>query len=120
MASDRVLNFSAGPSALPNSVLEQATQGLLNFANSGIGIAEISHRSKEFLACLDELENLIREQLEVPQTHRILFSQGGGTGQFAAVVMNMLARDVLLRPNLPEGEFPCPTFKRKRTACSFV
>ncbi|RXW22703.1 hypothetical protein EST38_g3137 [Candolleomyces aberdarensis] len=104
MASDRVLNFSAGPSALPDSVLEQATQGLLNFANTGIGIAEISHRSKEFLAFLDELESLVREQLEVPQTHRILFAQGGGTGQFAAVVMNMLARDVLLRPNLAEGE----------------
>ncbi|KAJ3497203.1 hypothetical protein NMY22_g19725 [Coprinellus aureogranulatus] len=98
--SERVTNFSAGPSALPLSVLEQATAGLFNFAGTGIGIAEISHRSKEFMAFLEETERDIREQLEVPSTHKILFAQGGGTGQFAAVVMNMLARHVLLHPNL--------------------
>ena len=106
MSSSRVINFGAGPSALPLSVLEEARQGLLDFNGSGIGIAEISHRSKEFLGFLDELEKLIREQLEVPSTHRILFSQGGGTGQFAAVVLNMLARDTLLRPTLAEGVSP--------------
>lgn len=95
---DRVVNFGAGPSALPVSVLEEASKGLLNFQNTGIGIAEISHRSKEFTAFVANLEVLIRTQLDVPSTHRILFTQGGGSGQFSAVVLNMLARYRLLHP----------------------
>ena len=95
---DRVINFGAGPSALPLSVLEETAKSLLNFSGSGIGIAEISHRSKEFTAVVNELESLIRTQLDVPPTHTILFSQGGGSGQFSAVVMNMLARYKLLHP----------------------
>ncbi|GBE81942.1 Putative phosphoserine [Sparassis crispa] len=100
MATDhsRVINFGAGPSALPVSVLEEAAKGLLNFQGTGIGIAEISHRSKEFQAFLTNLESLIRTQLNVPSTHRILFTQGGGTGQFSAVVLNLLARYRLLHP----------------------
>ena len=56
MAASRATYFGAGPSALPTSVLEETAKGLLNFANSGIGIAEISHRSKEFAAFLARLE----------------------------------------------------------------
>ena len=100
----RVVNFGAGPSALPLSVLEEAQKGLVNFNGTGIGIAEISHRSKEFQAFLDELEQNIRTQLDVPPTHRILFTQGGGTGQFSAVVLNMLARHRLLHPNASAEE----------------
>ncbi|KZT09496.1 phosphoserine aminotransferase [Laetiporus sulphureus 93-53] len=95
---DRVINFGAGPSALPVSVLEEASKGLLNFQGTGIGIAEISHRSKEFQAFLLNMESLIREQLDVPLTHRILFTQGGGSAQFSAVVLNFLARYRLLHP----------------------
>ena len=100
MSSDhaRVINFGAGPSALPLAVLEEAQKGLVNFNGTGIGIAEISHRSKEFQAFLDQFEQNIRTQLEVPPTHRILFTQGGGTGQFSAVVLNLLARHRLLHP----------------------
>lgn len=104
MAQQRVINFGAGPSALPLSVLEEAQQGLLNFNNTGIGIAEISHRSKDFVSFLSETENLIRTQLAVPDTHAVLFTQGGGTGQFSAVVLNMLARHRLLHPDLPDAE----------------
>ncbi|KAF8911171.1 pyridoxal phosphate-dependent transferase [Gymnopilus junonius] len=93
-AESRVINFGAGPSALPDPVLEEAAKGLLNFNNTGIGIAEISHRSKM----------LIRDQLRVPPTHSILFLQGGGTAQFSAVVLNMLARHRLLYPDLPDEE----------------
>ena len=96
--TSRVTNFGPGPSALPESVLEEAAKGLLNFENTGIGIAEISHRSKEFSAYLANVEDLIRKQLNVPTTHRILFLQGGGTAQFSAVVLNMLARHHLLHP----------------------
>jgi len=96
----RVANFGAGPSALPESVLDEAARGLLNFQNTGIGIAEISHRSKDFVAYLASVEQGIRRQLDVPPTHHILFLQGGGTGQFSAVVLNMLARHYLLKPNV--------------------
>ncbi|KAI0933085.1 hypothetical protein AcV7_004662 [Taiwanofungus camphoratus] len=94
----RVINFGAGPSALPVFVLEDAAKGLLNFQGTGIGVAEISHRSKEFQAFLSNLESLIRTQLDVPSTHRILFTQGGGSAQFSAVVLNLLARYRLLHP----------------------
>ncbi|KAI0831356.1 phosphoserine aminotransferase [Trametes gibbosa] len=100
----RVINFGAGPSALPLSVLEEAQQGLLDFQGTGIGIAEISHRSKEFQAFLDEFEQNIRTQLDVPPTHRVLFTQGGGTGQFSAVVLNLLARHKLLHPQATAAE----------------
>lgn len=95
---DRVINFGAGPSALPVSVLEETAKSLLNFSGTGIGIGEISHRSKEFTAVVNDLESLIRTQLDVPSTHTILFSQGGASAQFSAVVMNMLARYKLLHP----------------------
>ncbi|KAL1756486.1 pyridoxal phosphate-dependent transferase [Schizophyllum commune] len=103
-AEARAINFGAGPSALPQSVLEETAKGLLNFEGTGIGIAEISHRSKEFTAYVRNLESLIREQLEVPPTHHIIFTQGGGTGQFSAVVLNMLARHRLLHPELTDEE----------------
>ena len=98
--TSRVINFGAGPSALPESVLEEAAKGLLNFENTGIGVAEISHRSKEFSAYLANVEDLIRQQLSVPTTHSILFLQGGGTAQFSAVVLNMLARHFLIHPDM--------------------
>lgn len=100
MAEGRVHNFGAGPSALPIDVLQEATKGLLNFQETGIGIAEISHRSKEFTAFLSETEDQIRTLLQVPPTHKILFTQGGGSGQFSSVVLNLLARHHLLHPDL--------------------
>ncbi|KAF9452304.1 phosphoserine aminotransferase [Macrolepiota fuliginosa MF-IS2] len=103
-AASRVINFGAGPSALPDSVLQEATKGLLNFENTGIGIAEISHRSPEFTSYLAGVEALIRQQLGVPSTHSIFFTQGGGTGQFSAVVLNLLARHRLLYPDLRDEE----------------
>lgn len=104
MPEHRVTNFGAGPSALPDSVLTEAAQALLNFNNTGIGIAEISHRSKEWSAYIKNLESLIRQQLDVPDTHKIIFTQGGGTAQFSAVVLNLLARHHLLHPDLPPNE----------------
>lgn len=104
LSETRIANFGAGPSALPVEVLEEAAQGLINFENTGMGIAEISHRSKEFTAYLAGVEEQIRTQLAVPPTHSILFLQGGGTAQFSAVVLNMLARHRLLYPDLPDSE----------------
>lgn len=90
--SDRVINFGAGPSALPEEVLTEACQGLLNFQNTGIGIAEVSHRSADFDKFLREVEENTRILLQLPQNYKVLFAQGGGTAQFSAVVLNMLAR----------------------------
>lgn len=104
MAESRVINFGAGPSALPVPVLEEAAQGLLNFNGTGIGVAEISHRSKEFSAYIASVEAQIRAQLAVPPTHSILFLQGGGTAQFSAVVLNMMARHRLLHPEMDDDE----------------
>ena len=104
MSDKRAVNFGAGPSALPLSVLQEASTNLLNFQNTGIGITEISHRSKEFTGFLADLEARIRKQLGVPPTHKIIFTQGGGTGQFSAVVYNLLARHRLLHPELSDDE----------------
>jgi len=98
----RAINFGAGPSALPAFVLQEATKGLLNFNGTGIGIAEISHRSKEFTTYLQGVEHNIRKLLDVQPTHSILFTQGGGSTQFSAVVLNMLARHRLLHPELKD------------------
>ncbi|KAJ7098038.1 pyridoxal phosphate-dependent transferase [Mycena belliarum] len=104
MSDSRSSNFGAGPSALPEPVLQEAVRGLLNFNGTGMGIAEISHRSKEFTAFLAEVERQIRTQLDVPPTHSILFTQGGGSAQFSAVVLNLLARHRLLHPDLTDDE----------------
>jgi phosphoserine aminotransferase len=100
----RVINLSAGPCALPESVLHEACQGLINFNGTGIGIAEISHRTPEFVAYIKDVQHLIRTQLDVPPTHSILFAQGGGALQFSVVVLNLLARHRLLHPDLPDSE----------------
>jgi len=99
-----VVNFGAGPSALPLDVLDEATKGLLNYKGTGLGITEISHRSKEFAELTTTLTNDIRDALDVPSTHTILFTQGGGSTQFSSLVLNLLARHRLLFPNLPDDE----------------
>jgi phosphoserine aminotransferase len=104
MERSQIINFGAGPSALPQNVLEEAARGLLNYNGTGIGITEISHRSKEFHQLTKDLASHIRTLLGVPPTHEILFTQGGGTGQFSAVVLNLLARYYLLNPNAQPGD----------------
>ncbi|KAL5636832.1 hypothetical protein ACGC1H_000711 [Rhizoctonia solani] len=98
---NEVINVTAGPSQLPLSVLEEAAKGLINFNNTGIGITEISHRSSEFIRLNEELESSVRTTLDVPDTHAILFTQGGATTQFAAIPLNLLAWKVLKTKKLP-------------------
>jgi phosphoserine aminotransferase len=85
----RVFNFAAGPATLPLEVLEQARSELLNWHNSGMSVMEISHRSKAFVAVAQEAEGLLRELLGVPSYYKVLFLQGGATGQFAAIPLNL-------------------------------
>jgi phosphoserine aminotransferase len=85
----RVFNFSAGPAAIPLEVLERAQAELCAWQNSGMSVLEVSHRGKDFVACAAHAEELLREIMGVPNNYRVLFLQGGATGQFAAVPMNL-------------------------------
>jgi len=87
---DRIFNFSAGPAVLPVEVLEQAARDIVNFNGKGIGLIEMSHRSKDFIAVAEETESLLREILGVPENFKVLFLQGGASLQFAMVPMNLL------------------------------
>ncbi len=92
MGNERIYNFSAGPSMLPLPVLERAASELTNFNGSGMSVMEMSHRSKAYQEIFDEAKALLRRTLNVPESHEILFMQGGATGQFAAVAMNLMGR----------------------------
>jgi len=85
----RPYNFSAGPAALPEPVLRQAAEEMLDWHGCGMGVMEMSHRGKEFISICDDAEHTLRELLEVPSNVRILFMQGGGLGENAIVPMNL-------------------------------
>ena len=88
--TDRIYNFSPGPATLPYDILIQAAKDIVNFNDKGIGLIEMSHRSKEFIQVVDECEALLRELLSIPQNYKVLFLQGGASMQFAMVPMNLL------------------------------
>ena len=87
---DRIYNFSPGPATLPYEVLVQAAKDIVNFNNKGVGLIEMSHRSKEFIQVVDDCEALLRELLAIPQNYKVLFLQGGASTQFVMVPMNLL------------------------------
>ncbi len=89
----RVYNFSAGPSTLPLSVLEEAQANLVNHEGLGLSIMEDSHRGKPYTAIHEEALQNLRDLLQVPATHSVLFLTGGASGQFAMVPMNLLGPD---------------------------
>jgi phosphoserine aminotransferase len=85
----RVHNFAPGPAALPREVLEQAREELLDWDHCGMSVMEISHRSKAFERVAAEAEQDLRELLAIPRNYSVLFVQGGATGQFSFVPMNL-------------------------------
>ena len=87
----RVFNFSAGPAVLPLAVLEEARADLLNFKGCGVSMMEASHRSKEFTKVIEDAEADLRTLLSIPDDYKVLFLQGGATGQFAAIPLNLTA-----------------------------
>ncbi|HSP59770.1 MAG TPA: 3-phosphoserine/phosphohydroxythreonine transaminase [Ornithinimicrobium sp.] len=87
----RVYNFSAGPATMPLEVLERAQSELLDRRGSGMSVMEMSHRSPEFVAIAAEAEARMRSLLSVPDDYAVLFLQGGATGQFAGVPLNLSA-----------------------------
>ena len=88
--ADRVFNFSPGPATLPYEVLLKAGQDVVNFQDTGIGLIESSHRSKEFMKVADDAEANLRDLLAIPDNYKGLFLQGGASSQFFMVPMNML------------------------------
>ena len=87
---DRIFNFSAGPATLPQAVLEQARDELVNWRGSGMSVMEMSHRGKEYMSIHAEAEADLRELLGIPANYKVLFLQGGASSQFAMVPMNLL------------------------------
>lgn len=83
-------NFSAGPCILPQEVLKTASEAVLNFNNLNLSLIEISHRSKDFVAVMDNAVALVKELLEVPVGYSVLFLQGGASTQFLMCAMNLL------------------------------
>lgn len=84
-------NFSAGPSILPQHTFDACSEALINFADTGLSLIEVSHRSPEFEKVMDDARNLVIELLGVPSTHEVIFTQGGASMQFCMVPYNLLS-----------------------------
>ena len=90
---ERVFNFSAGPSMLPLCVLEQAAAEMVNYADSGMSVMEMSHRSPVYEQIITQAEALFRKVMEIPENYKVLFLQGGASTQFAAVPLNLMNKN---------------------------
>ena len=88
----RVHNFSAGPAALPLEVLEEAQSELLDYRGLGMSVLEMSHRSAAYQQIIEEAEETLRDILDIPDTYRVLFLQGGATLEFAGIPLNLMRR----------------------------
>jgi phosphoserine aminotransferase len=87
----RVYNFSAGPAVIPEDVLAQAKEEMLDWNGSGMSVMEMSHRGKEFMSIAEQAEADLREILAIPSNYKVLFLQGGASTQFAMIPMNLAA-----------------------------
>ncbi|MGN0169844.1 MAG: 3-phosphoserine/phosphohydroxythreonine transaminase [Lachnospiraceae bacterium] len=94
MKYNRTYNFSAGPAMMPEPVLEEIQEEVLNYRGSGMSVMEMSHRSKVFQQIIDEAEADLRKLMGIPDNYKVLFVQGGGTLQFAMVPMNLMKNGV--------------------------
>lgn len=83
-------NFYAGPSIMPEFTKEKTAEAMINFAGTGLSVAEVSHRSKEFVAVIEQARQLVKELLNVPDGYSVLFLQGGASLQFLMAPMNFL------------------------------
>ena len=90
MKYGRTYNFSAGPATMPEPVLEEIRDEMMNYRGSGMCVMEMSHRSKVFQQIIDEAEADLRELMGIPDNYKVLFIQGGATLQFAMIPMNLM------------------------------
>jgi len=86
-------NFSAGPSILPESVMKKASEAVINFNDLNLSLLEISHRSKDFVAVMENAVSLVKELLNVPNGYSVLFLQGGASLGFYISAMNVMKKD---------------------------
>ncbi|MEO7853764.1 MAG: 3-phosphoserine/phosphohydroxythreonine transaminase [Rubrivivax sp.] len=112
----RVFNFSAGPAALPEVVLRQAAEEMLDWHGSGMSVMEMSHRGKEFISIHAQAESGLRELLAVPDNYKVLFMQGGAIGENAIVPMNML-RGKASADYIDTGEWSKKSIKEAQKYC---
>ncbi len=89
---DRIFNFSAGPAMMPVSVLEQAAKDMVNYKGCGMSVMEMSHRSPQYQAIIDEANSDLRKLMGISDEYEVLFLQGGATTQFSSIPMNLGAR----------------------------
>lgn len=94
MKYGRIFNFSAGPAIMPEEVLEEISEEILNYKNSGMSVMEMSHRSTIFQNIIDEAEADLRNLMDIPDNYKVLFVQGGATLQFAMVPWNLMKNGV--------------------------
>ena len=87
---NRVYNFAAGPSMLPEEALQRAASEMMSYGNSGMSVMEMSHRSKDYIEIFDHVVSLLRELMGISDDYEVLMLQGGATGQFAAIPMNLM------------------------------
>ncbi|OOM82093.1 phosphoserine aminotransferase [Clostridium puniceum] len=90
----RVYNFSAGPAVLPEEVLKEAAEEMLDFQGTGMSVMEMSHRSKAFEGIIQGAEKTLRELMNIPDNYKVLFLQGGASQQFAMIPMNLMKNKV--------------------------
>ena len=88
----RVFNFSAGPAVLPEEVLREAADEMLDYKGSGMSVMEMSHRSKVYDNIIKEAEKDLRDLMNIPDNYKVLFLQGGASQQFSAVPMNLMKK----------------------------
>jgi len=104
-------NFYAGPSILPQYTIDKSIDGIRNFAGTGLSVLEISHRSKEFVACMDDTVSLFRDLLDIPSGYQVIFLGGGASLQFCMVPMNLMNRK---SGYLVTGEWAGKAFKEAK------
>ena len=113
----RVLNFSPGPAALPEEVLERAAMEMLDWHGSGMSVMEMSHRGKEFMSIADKARADLRALLGIPAGYAVLFLQGGAQAENAIIPMNLLA-DKTVADYVNTGEWSKKSIKEARKYCS--
>lgn len=114
---NRVINFSAGPAKLPMEVLETAQDELIHYRDHGVSVMELSHRSTQFSTIMQEAKKDLRDLLNIPENYDILFLQGGGTGQFSAVPMNLCATTDSVADYLITGNWSLKATKEGEKYC---
>ena len=112
----RVINFSAGPATLPESVLRQAAEEMLDWHGSGQSVMEMSHRGKEFMSIAAQAEADLRELMAIPANYKVLFLQGGASLQFAMIPINLL-RGKASADYVNTGEWAKKAIKEAKQYC---